>query len=306
MIEDKWLPVTHDTVMPDGGAVPEEVRPKPGKRQYIDLTKYEDDVAEKTLLSAPDAVEYPAGRYRCVSSWVNCRETPDTSSPIVGRFVQDQTLSLVSVKVFGTAVRGQAERGGWISIMASGGKTLFERIGDLDVQSLTGSYRVSGRAGAPFFIGRLGDIPKPITSTGRTDAGDEFCVCEVAMSRDGSLLGKNADTASWVLLYSLAEGLLCEMIVQGYNEKPRRPIKGQTGHQMMLVSDMVLLWDEAFRKHLEVYASNEAKLKTDFGVAFRRLTELGCPWSRDFNSSGKVGREVSAGLASLCPLGFVK
>ena len=58
----------------------------------------------------------------------------------------------------------------------------------------------------------------------------------------------------------------------GYNEKPRKPLKGQsgtrfrrgftknvlscgllirTGHQMMLVSDMVLLWDAGFREHLE-------------------------------------------------------
>ena len=47
-------------------------------------------------------------------------------------------------------------------------------------------------------------------------------------------------------------------------------------NQMMLVSDMILAWDPAFRAHLEVYASNEAKLKEDFGRAFKKLTELGC------------------------------
>mmetsp|Transcript_36975 Transcript_36975/g.66520 ORF Transcript_36975/g.66520 Transcript_36975/m.66520 type:complete len:393 (-) Transcript_36975:93-1271(-) len=47
-------------------------------------------------------------------------------------------------------------------------------------------------------------------------------------------------------------------------------------NQMMLLSDMILAWDPAFRAHLEVYAEDEARLKWDFGVAFKKLTELGC------------------------------
>ena len=46
--------------------------------------------------------------------------------------------------------------------------------------------------------------------------------------------------------------------------------------QMMLVSDMVLLWDAGFRAHLEAYAADEAALKADFGAAFKRLCENGC------------------------------
>lgn len=49
---------------------------------------------------------------------------------------------------------------------------------------------------------------------------------------------------------------------------------------MMLVSDMVLLWDAAFRQHLEVFAEDEELLKTEFGEAFKKLTELGCSWSQ--------------------------
>ena len=45
---------------------------------------------------------------------------------------------------------------------------------------------------------------------------------------------------------------------------------------MMLVSDMILAWDPAFRTHLEAYAKDEAQLKADFGKAFKKLTELGC------------------------------
>jgi cytochrome c peroxidase len=47
-------------------------------------------------------------------------------------------------------------------------------------------------------------------------------------------------------------------------------------NQMMLLSDMILVWDPEFRPYLEVYADDEAKLKDDFGVAFKKLTELGC------------------------------
>jgi catalase (peroxidase I) len=45
---------------------------------------------------------------------------------------------------------------------------------------------------------------------------------------------------------------------------------------MMLVSDMVLLWDDGFRTHLEDFAEDEAKLSREFGAAYKKLTELGC------------------------------
>lgn len=47
-------------------------------------------------------------------------------------------------------------------------------------------------------------------------------------------------------------------------------------NQMMLVSDMVLAWDPAFRAVLEEYAEDEDLLAKDFGAAFKKLTELGC------------------------------
>ena len=36
-------------------------------------------------------------------------------------------------------------------------------------------------------------------------------------------------------------------------------------YQMMLPSDMVLLWDEEFKKYLQIYAEDEELLKKDFG-----------------------------------------
>jgi cytochrome c peroxidase len=48
---------------------------------------------------------------------------------------------------------------------------------------------------------------------------------------------------------------------------------------MMLVSDMILVWDEEFRPFLTNYAEDADLLKKDFGEAFKKLTELGCPWT---------------------------
>ena len=48
--------------------------------------------------------------------------------------------------------------------------------------------------------------------------------------------------------------------------------------QMMLISDMALLWNPAWRKWLEYYADEdkgEDRLSADFAIAFKRLTELG-------------------------------
>mmetsp|Transcript_55304 Transcript_55304/g.103727 ORF Transcript_55304/g.103727 Transcript_55304/m.103727 type:complete len:591 (-) Transcript_55304:228-2000(-) len=297
MVGDKWIAVQHDTVMPDGGQVPEEVRPAPGKRQYIDLTKYEGE-EEEAAQDAPDAKEYPPGRYKCLSQWVNCHEQPDIESPIQGRFVQDEELSFLAVKVFGKDIRGLAERGGWTSLASGGGTPLFERVGDLEPVLLQGRYRTRMASGVPVL-----ETPSVSSSeVGRLKAGEEVNVDEVLVeSKDGSdlvILGRlvNHGCTGWVALYS--DGLVCEQIVEGYNEKPRRPLKGQTGHQMMLVSDMVLLWDAEFRKHLEAYAEDEDLLKLEFGEAFKKLTELGCPWSKDAPGPETGCRAVAPGQ---CP-----
>mmetsp|Transcript_72978 Transcript_72978/g.188251 ORF Transcript_72978/g.188251 Transcript_72978/m.188251 type:complete len:519 (+) Transcript_72978:95-1651(+) len=287
MVGDKWILVGHDTKMPDGGCVPEEVRPAPGKKQYIDLSKYEGESGGEAVRSAPDAKEYPAGKYVCVSDWVNVRAMPDTSSPIIGRFNKDEEINLVAVKVFGTAIRGFAERGGWVSIIASGGKTLFERQGDHDCEAMAGRYRAGPKA-VPVFA------EAEARGSGESQvhvSEKEFSVSKVKVGRDmgeeGAVFGQVP--GGWALLYSPTRGLLAELIVEGYNEIPRKPIKGQTGHQMMLVSDMILLWDKGFRQVLEEYAEDQDLLSQDFGTAFKRLTELGCPWSNDFIKAG-VGK----------------
>jgi len=287
MIGDEWIAVQNDTVMPDGGSVPEEVRPTPGKRQYIDYTKYKeaqdsekDTGAEAALVATGENVEqYPPGRYMCTASWVNSRELPDIESKLVARYAENQELAIFSVKRFGTAVRGRAERGGWVSIVGSGGKELFSRVGDFQLKDLRGKYRAVLSDGTPVF--KKTDSQD---KSGILASNAEFSVNEVSL-RNGSMYGKLSDKGpmqgSWALLVDEITGPSVEKVIQGWNETLRKPLAGQTGHQMMLVSDMVLLWDTGFRKHLEVYAEDEEKLKEDFGKAFKRLTELGCPWSKD-------------------------
>lgn len=46
---------------------------------------------------------------------------------------------------------------------------------------------------------------------------------------------------------------------------------------MMLPSDLALLWDPAFRKHVERYAANDEAFFADFAKAFAKLLELGVP-----------------------------
>eukprot|EP00490_Sorites_sp_Unknown_P017265 CAMPEP_0114698040 /NCGR_PEP_ID=MMETSP0191-20121206/74451_1 /TAXON_ID=126664 /ORGANISM="Sorites sp." /LENGTH=400 /DNA_ID=CAMNT_0001997867 /DNA_START=1 /DNA_END=1199 /DNA_ORIENTATION=- len=176
MVGDKWIAVIHDTVMPDGGTVPEEVRPAPGKRQYIDLSKYEgEDSGSEGESPAPVLEAFPPGRYKCLSQWVNCRADMDISSPVVGRFLETQELSIVAVKVCEMEIRGLAECGGWVSIVNSSGKTLWERQGDLTASSLKGCYRVVEPSGAVVYP----DASLSGQSNARLQAGDEFEVDDV-------------------------------------------------------------------------------------------------------------------------------
>jgi len=150
---------------------------------------------------------------------------------------------------------------------------LFERVGDTDFQALLGEYRVVAGGGAPIFKAGGSDTGR------RLKEGEEFSVGQVSLVGD-TIVGSLVDQEV-ALLFAPSQGIVAELIVEGYNTKPRKAIKGQTGHQMMLVSDMVLLWDEGFRQHLQAYADDEELLRNDFAAAFKRLTELGCPWSKD-------------------------
>ena len=95
---------------------------------------------------------------------------------------------------------------------------------------------------------------------------------------DGSICGEVDGGKGWLMVLSPSTGVVAERIEVGFNDKvydkefedPPAP------NQMMLLSDMVLVWDADFRQHLEVYAEDEETLSKDFGEAFKKLTELGC------------------------------
>lgn len=212
------------------------------------------------------------------STWVNVREQAATGSPILSRLTQNTTLSLLNVQVSGTAVRGQAAHGGWLSIVGSEGLELLERIGDLDVQTLAGGYRMRQQGSAPIFS----QPDQHSVQVNKMHGGQEFDCAKIHLASDGSMYCQLAPhSSSWVLVFSPSHGLLAEQKVKGYNYKePRVPIRDQFGHQMMLPSDMVLAWDPEFRKTLKIYNTDENALKEQFGAAFKRLTELGCPWSQ--------------------------
>lgn len=45
---------------------------------------------------------------------------------------------------------------------------------------------------------------------------------------------------------------------------------------MMLISDMVLLWDHSFREHLQWYDKHHVEFRADAAAVWKKLTELGC------------------------------
>jgi cytochrome c peroxidase len=56
---------------------------------------------------------------------------------------------------------------------------------------------------------------------------------------------------------------------------PTQYVNSPSGSLMMLPSDLVLLQDKKFSKHVSVYAKDAAKFNSDFAKAFQKLEELG-------------------------------
>jgi len=59
------------------------------------------------------------------------------------------------------------------------------------------------------------------------------------------------------------------------------------GDLMMLYSDMALVWDPRFRKHVKAYKASENKFFQDFAKAWVKLTELGCTGLKEKIASPK-------------------
>jgi len=259
MVGDEWRLVDDsDTWLDAQGAA--ELRPAKGKKQYVNKKKPDE-------IATPDASQYAPGKYKVATGWVNVRKDPDTKSDIIGQPTRDTELNLVAVKLFGTAVRGRLDTSGWVSIIATGGKELFERVGDLELKD--GTYRTTVEQ--PLYAAAFGSDE----AAERLPAGD-VQLTSVSMA-DGAICGQTPG-GGWLSVLSPQTGVVADRIEEGFNDKP--PTEDfedpPAPNQMMLLSDMVLAWDPAFRAVLEEYAEDEDLLSSDFGKAFKKLTELGC------------------------------
>jgi len=265
MVGDEWRLVSHDDTWLDAQNAA-ELRPAPGKLQYVNKKKPDE-------IATPDATQYKPGQYKICTGWVNVRKEPDTKSDIIGQPARDEVLNLVAVKLFGTAVRGRLDTSGWVSIIATQGKVLFERVGDL--QLTPGTYRAA--APLTLYASKGGEF------NGSTEPSGDVELTSVAMGDDGvSIWGELSGERGWVKVFSPENGVVADRIVAGFNDKlGEKSFEDEPApNQMMLVSDMVLAWDPEFRKVLEEYAEDEEKLGADFGAAFKKLTELGCPFAK--------------------------
>eukprot|EP00568_Trieres_chinensis_P004883 CAMPEP_0183291136 /NCGR_PEP_ID=MMETSP0160_2-20130417/657_1 /TAXON_ID=2839 ORGANISM="Odontella Sinensis, Strain Grunow 1884" /NCGR_SAMPLE_ID=MMETSP0160_2 /ASSEMBLY_ACC=CAM_ASM_000250 /LENGTH=392 /DNA_ID=CAMNT_0025451895 /DNA_START=7 /DNA_END=1188 /DNA_ORIENTATION=+ len=155
---------------------------------------------------------------------------------------------------------------GWEGLCYHVRNEVFYRMGfnDQEIVALLCGGHVYGRC-HPNFSGYAGPWVEHPTQFSNEYATD--------MIEDEWTLVSHSD--SWLDLQGAAELRPAPGNRQFVNKKPGK-IDDDEPNQMMLISDMILAWDPAFRTHLETYAANEAQLKDDFGRAFKKLTELGC------------------------------
>jgi len=160
---------------------------------------------------------------------------------------------------------------GWEGLCTHVRNEVFYRMGfgDREIVALLCGGHVYGRC-HPTASGYAGPWVEHMTAFSNEYATD--------MLEDEWRLVDNTDT--WLDAQGAAELRPAPGNRQYVNKKPRSAggEEDDEPNQMMLVSDMVLAWDPAFRQHLEVYANDEPLLKHDFGRAFKKLTELGCPF----------------------------
>jgi len=155
---------------------------------------------------------------------------------------------------------------GWEGLCTHVRNEVFYRMGfnDQEIVALLCGGHVYGRC-HPNFSGYAGPWVEHPTQFSNEYATD--------MIEDEWRLVSHGDT--WLDAQGAAELRPAPGNRQFVNKKPGE-IDDDEPNQMMLVSDMILAWDPAFRTHLEAYAADEARLKEDFGRAFKKLTELGC------------------------------
>lgn len=155
---------------------------------------------------------------------------------------------------------------GWEGLCSHVRNEVFYRMGfnDQEIVALLCGGHVYGRC-HPNFSGYAGPWVEHPTEFSNEYATD--------MIEDEWTLVSHGDT--WLDAQGAAELRPAPGNRQFVNKQPGR-IDDDEPNQMMLPTDMILAWDSSFRVYLEAYAADEARLKDDFGRAFKRLTELGC------------------------------
>jgi len=89
--------------------------------------------------------------------------------------------------------------------------------------------------------------------------------CKKLLSEDWKIVDRNMEDCSGDMITGL----------KPYGMRRQYVNKGGKGDLMMLVSDMALREDEHFGYWIQEYALDNEKLRTDFGAAFKWITELG-------------------------------
>ena len=182
----------------------------------------------------------------------------------------------------GEGVDGEGRVAGW-ERLAQHLRDVFGRMGfgDREIVALSCGGHVYGRChpDRSGYAGAWVEAPTQFSNEYAADLiEDEWMLCDHDTSVDGVRIpedvrpapGKRQYVGKWAP--SEAEKARGAPDPTEFDENGTRVVK----QQMMLVSDMVLLWDAAFREHLEVYAADESALKRDFGAAFKKLCENGC------------------------------
>jgi len=271
MLNDRWEVAAYKN-MPEGKEDAEDVMPIQGKRQYVGFPADEEEDDDEVKADEGNA-DFPVGRYEVDTTWVNIREGPQVNSPIMGRPKTGEVFDIVATATdAGKSVRGRLAIGGWVSLRGSGGVSLFKRISDLKLP--VGEFRITGAVAAVYY--RNGD---EFAENEKAEKPEENAVVTVSeiVAHGKEVYGKLAN-GNFLKLVAPGQTPFYDRIQQGWNEQPRSIRFQEIENQMMLVSDMVLLWDAGFKKYLEIYGAEdggEDKLREDFGKAFKKLTELG-------------------------------
>jgi len=280
MINDKWVVVDEKNcpakdIIDEFGelANPEEVRPIGTRRQYAGYANDEESSCDEKMREPGSLVGYALAKWAVDRDYIPIRKDIDRNSPVLGRAHRGETFFVISAMAIGDAVRGRISCGGWITLRSPHNNWVCKRVSNLElpvpmkVRILDPEYDVY----------KLSDNSKMIIDESASCGGKnaEIDITKVVVIGEDHYGRCAGDDGLYLRLVSFKQEVFWERISKGWNDDPQYKTIPEVQTQMMLVSDMVLLWDEEFRKHLEDYAEDEDMLRKEFGDAFKRLTENG-------------------------------